>query len=298
MDTRTRGIVAGSAGACFWGISNVIINFLTSNYTVPATWIGCFRVLIAGLVFIAICLATCKDKLLGMLRDRRAMVGVALFAALGIALYQVTYIMAIGSTNAPTEALLTQLSLVYIMVYTCVHDRRAPLAAELCGLALALVGVYFIATKGDPAALVVGLAGLGWCLADGVLGFLHNTLPLYALDRYGSLPVNAVGMTLGGLLLVPLAQPWTGLPAFDGMGWAAFAGTTVCGAILGYLLAMQGLKDSGPLLGSLLLVITPIVATVASALVLGTALTMFDLIGLVCIVAMMVVMSLAKKDAE
>ena len=171
MDTRTRGIIAGSAGACFWGISNVIISFLTSNYTVPATWIGCFRVLIAGLVFIAICLATCKEKLLGMLRDRRAMIGVALFAALGIALYQVTYIMAIGSTNAPTEALLTQLSLVYIMVYTCAHDRRAPMAAEVCGLALALVGVFCIATKGDPAALVVGLAGSGGASQTACSGF-------------------------------------------------------------------------------------------------------------------------------
>ena len=279
MSKKARGILAGISGACFWGISNVFINFLTSDYDVAASWIGCFRVLIAGLVFIAICLGTCKERLLAMLRDRRAMVGVVLFAV----------------------SLLTQLSLIYIMVYTCARDRRAPMAAELFGLALALVGVFCIATKGDPAALVVGLAGLGWCLLDGMLGFLHNTLPLYALDRYGSLSVNAVGMTLGGLLLIPVAQPWAGAPAFDGMGWAAFGATTLCGAILGYLLAMQGLKDSGPMLGSLLLVFTPIVATLASALLLGTAITAFDLVGLVCIVAMMVVMSLAKKgpqDAE
>ncbi len=298
MNKKVRGVIAGVSGACFWGISNVFINFLTNNYAVSASWIGCFRVLIAGLAFIAICLATCKERLFTMLRDRRAMVGVALFAILGIAVYQISYIMAIGSTNASTEALLTQLSLIYIMVYTCARDRRAPVAAELFGLALALVGVFCIATKGDPAALVVGLAGLGWCLLDGVLGFLHNTLPLYALDRYGSLSVNAVGMTLGGLLLIPVAQPWAGAPALDGMGWAAFGATTLFGAILGYLLAMQGLKDSGPMLGSLLLVFTPIVATLASAALLGTAITAFDFIGLVCIVAMMVVMSLAKKEPQ
>ncbi|WP_322156083.1 DMT family transporter [Paratractidigestivibacter sp.] len=294
MDTKARGITMGTAGACFWGISNVMINFLTSNYTVPATWIGCFRVLIAGIVFVVICLATCRERLFAMLRDRRAMVGVALFAALGIALYQVSYIMAIGSTNASTEALLTQLSLVYVMIFTCARDRRRPLLAELAGVALALAGIYFIATKGDPAALVVGLAGLGWCLLDGVLGFLHNTLPLYALERYGSLSVNAVGMTLGGVLLIPAARPWAGAPAFDGTGWAVFAGTVICGAILGYLLAMQGLKDSGPLLGSLLLVFTPVVATVASVLLLDAAFTPYDLVGLICIVATMITMSLAK----
>ncbi len=295
VSRKPLGIALGVIGACFWGVSGVFVSFLTANYTVSPSWLGCFRVLIGGLVFVAVCLTLRKRELMGLLRDRRAMAGTVLFAVFGIAIYQIVYIVAIRSTNAGTESLITQLSLVYMMVYTCLHERHAPRPAELLGLTLALTGVYCIATKGDPSTLVVGLGGMSWCLVDSVLGFLHNALPMYALGRYGSLPVNAVGMTLGGAMLIPVAQPWGGLPALDALGWACVAGTTVCGAILGYLLAMQGLKDAGPMLGSLLLVFTPIVATLASALVLGTALTAFDVIGLVCILGMMLVMAVGKK---
>lgn len=292
---RVLGIAMGVVGACFWGISGVFVSFLTSNYNVEPAWLGCLRVLAGGIVFCAICLTLQRERLGGLVRDRRAMVGTMLFAALGIALYQIVYIVAIRATNAGTESLINQVSLVYMMVFTCVRERHAPKRVEVLALALALAGVWFIATKGDPSSLALAVGGIAWCLLDSVLGFLHNALPLYALSRYGSLAVNAVGMTLGGIMLLPIAQPWCGLPALDACGWGAVAGTTICGAILGYLLAMQGLKEAGPMLGSLLLVFVPIVATLASAVFLGNAITVFDLIGLACIVGMMVVMSLGKR---
>ncbi len=296
VSRRSLGIVMGVLGACFWGVSGVFISFLTSSYAVAPAWLGCFRVLVGGIVFCAICFALQRERLFGLLRDRRAMVGVALFALLGIALYQIVYIVAIQFTNASTESLINQVSLVYMMVYACTRERRAPMSTEFFALMLALAGVWCIATKGDPASLALAMGGMVWCLFDSVLAFLHNVLPLYALSRYGSLSVNAVGMTLGGIMLLPVAQPWSGFPVLDAYGWGAVAGTTICGAILGYLLAMQGLKEAGPMLGSLLLVFVPIVATLASAVFLGSALTVFDLIGLVCIVGMMIVMSLAKKS--
>ncbi len=292
---RVLGIAMGVVGACFWGVSGVFVSFLTSNYSVEPAWLGCLRVLAGGIVFCTICLALQRERLFGLLSDRRAMVGTALFAVLGIALYQIVYIVAIRATNAGTESLINQVSLVYMMVYTCVRERHAPKCGELLALALALAGVWFIATKGDPSSLALAAGGIAWCLFDSVLGFLHNALPLYALSRYGSLAVNAVGMTLGGIMLLPVAHPWSGLPVLDACGWGAVAGTTICGAILGYLLAMQGLKEAGPMLGSLLLVFVPIVATLASAVFLGSAITAFDLFGLVCIVGMMVVMSLGKR---
>lgn len=292
---RVPGVVAGVVGACFWGISGVFVSVLTTGYQVAPTWLGCVRVLVGGLVFCSICIAFQREQLVGLLLDRRAMIGTALFAALGIALCQVVYIVAIRETNAGTESLINQVQLVFMMVYTCLRDRKTPKSAELVALALALAGVWFIATKGDPSSLVVAATGIVWCLLDSVLSFLHNALPIYALSRYGSLAVNAVGMTLGGIMLLPAAQPWCGLPALDTCGWGAVAGTTVCGAILGYLLAMQGLKEAGPMLGSLLLAFIPIVATLASAVFLGSAITVFDLIGLACIVGMMAVMSLGKR---
>lgn len=298
MQAKTKGIVAGILGAFFWGISNVLVAFMTSNYVISPTWLGCLRVLTAGAVFTAVCAATDKDSLLALLRDRRALAGTVLYAIFGIAALQVTYVVAIDTTSAATESLVGQLNLVYMMAFTCLRARRRPRPAEAAGLVLALAGVWCIATKGDPSSLVVGITGLAWCLLDSVLAFLHNSLPLCALERHGSLPVNAVGMLLGGIILLPFARPWAAMPALDAVGWAAFAGTTVFGAILGYFLVMQSLKEAGPMVGSLLMIFTPATAVAASAIALGTPITAFDLIGLALILAMMALMALSKRGEK
>ena len=232
------------------------------------------------------------------MRDRRALAGTVLYAIFGIAALQVTYVVAIDTTSAATESLVGQLNLVYMMAFTCLRARRRPRPAEAAGLVLALAGVWCIATKGDPSSLVVGITGLAWCLLDSALAFLHNSLPLCALERHGSLPVNAVGMLLGGIILLPFAKPWAATPALDAVGWAAFAGTTVFGAILGYFLVMQSLKEAGPMVGSLLMIFTPATAVAASAIVLGTPITAFDLVGLALILAMMALMALSKRGEE
>ena len=296
MQAKTKGIVAGILGAFFWGISNVLVAFMTSSYVISPTWLGCLRVLTAGTVFTAVCAATDKDSLLALLRDRRALAGTVLYAIFGIAALQVTYVVAIDTTSAATESLV--LNLVYMMAFTCLRARRRPRPAEAAGLVLALAGVWCIATKGDPSSLVVGITGLAWCLLDSVLAFLHNSLPLCALERHGSLPVNAVGMLLGGIILLPFARPWAVTPALNAVGWAAFAGTTVFGAILGYFLVMQSLKEAGPMVGSLLMIFTPATAVAASAIALGTPITAFDLVGLALILAMMALMALSKRGEE
>lgn len=68
MQAKTKGIVAGILGAFFWGISNVLVAFMTSSYAIAPTWLGCMRVLTAGAVFTAVCAATDKENLLALLR--------------------------------------------------------------------------------------------------------------------------------------------------------------------------------------------------------------------------------------
>lgn len=293
---RIRGMAMGIAGASCWGASGVFINLLTKHCEVDAVWVGCMRMVIAGVVFLAIAAATDRKRLLAMLKDHKAMVGVTLFALFGMAIFQVTYVLAIKTAGAAAESLIAQVFLVYIMVFTCRANHRFPKKSELAGVFLALAGVFCISTKGNPAALAISGVGLALCLTDSVLQFLHNTLPLYALKRYGSLNVNAAGMVLAAIMLAPFGQPWNISATLDASGWGFLAGSALVGAALGYLLSMQSLTEIGPLLGSLTLVFEPVCSVVLSMLFLGTALTFFDVLGVVAILAMMVIMTMASAN--
>lgn len=289
-------MLMGILGAACWGASGVLLNFLVDHYTVSNTWVGCVRMLIAGVVFMAIALATDRQRLFAMLKDRKAMTGVLLFGLFGMAIFQVTWMFAISTAGAAAESLISQVFLVYIMIFNCRVNSRFPRKAEVIGVVLALTGVFFIATKGNPGTLAIGGTGLAWCLVDSVLMFLHNTLPLYALREYGSLNVNAVGIMFAGIIMAPLAQPWNVAPGIDLFAIGIVAASALVGAVLGYVLSMGALEKVGPLLGSLTLVFDPVSAVLLSALVLGSSFTVFDIFGIAAILSMIVVMTVAGES--
>lgn len=291
-------MLMGCLGCCCWGFSGVCINYLTNHYEVGDAWVGCIRLLCAGAVFLAVAAVRRPRELRGLFHDGRAMALTVLYALLGMALMQVVYVIAIRSAGAACDSLIAQTSLIYVMIYACIRKRRLPRGTELVCVLLAFAGVFCVATKGDVSQLAIGLVPLLFCLLDGVLMFLHNTIPIEPLRAYGTTAVNSVALVLGGIFLLPVAQPWATPVSFGLDGWAALAATIFIGAGLGYLLAAQGLKDAGPLLGTFACVLEPISAMVFSVLLLGVGFTPFDVIGCFFIGAMMVLLTLSERGPQ
>ena len=81
---------------------------------------------------------------------------------------------------------------------------------------------------------------------------------------------------------------------FPALGIQGAAMATVLGTIVAFNLIMQGIQDVGPVKASMLAATEPLSATVFSALWLGTAFSVTDLIGFACIVS--TIFLLAKTD--
>lgn len=79
---------------------------------------------------------------------------VALFAS------QATYAVSTGLTNAGTATVLQMLGSVFVLIIACVRFKRHPKAIEVVAILLALTATWLIATKGNPLALMIPLAGL------------------------------------------------------------------------------------------------------------------------------------------
>lgn len=298
MNKKIRGMVLGCLGCICWGFSGVCINYLTNNYEVGDSWVGCVRLLCAGIVFLAITLTRERASLVALLHDRRALVLTVAYAILGMSLMQVVYVIAIRSAGAASDSLIAQTSLVYVMLFTCIRKKCAPKKIELFCIVLAFAGVFCIATKGDVTKLAIGFLPLMFCLADGVLMFLHNTIPLEPLRKYGTMPVNSVALVLGGIFLLPVAQPWAKPLTFGLDGWLALGATIFVGAGLGYMLTSQGLKDAGALLGTFACVLEPVSAMVFSVLILGVTFVFADVLGCLFIAAMMVLLTIGERSPD
>ena len=293
-----RGIACAFIGGVCWGFSGNCAEVLMVEYGLDVLWMTPARMLVATCLFLAMALITSRDKLLAAIKDGRTMVRLLAYAIFGVILMQLTYLYAIQFAGAGTALTLQQLGLVFVMLFVCAKARRAPNRGELIGVALAALGVVCIATQGDLSNLNGNLQGVAWGLASALSLTFYNILPVKPLEQYGTPVVNGIGMLIGTIVCSIGTHPWEYEVALPIEGWLVFLGLAVIGTFVAYFLYIQGVNDAGPMRASLLGCSEPVSGTFISALWVGTAITSWDIFGLVLIIAMVFFVVLSGRKSK
>ena len=275
-------------GVC-WGFSGTCGQYLFSRFDVSTLWLTCLRLLAGGVIMLGH-----RRELRNIWRcpgDAAMLVAYGLF---GLMMCQYAYMTSISYSNAGTTTVLQTLSLVIIMLLTCLRLRRRPNLVETIALLLALFGTFLLATGGDPAHMVLSPQGLFWGLATAVAATVYTLLPRRLLSRWNREVVNGWAMLIGGVVLNLGARSWTFQVDLPLRGWLAVCAIVVFGTVLSFTLFMQGIRDVGPVKSSMLASTEPVSATVFSAVWLGTAFSTVDLLGFAAIIA--TIFLLAKSE--
>lgn len=280
-------------GVC-WGFSGTCGQYLFSRFDVSTLWLTCLRLLAGGVIMLALAAVRHRRELRNIWRcpgDAAMLVAYGLF---GLMMCQYAYMTSISYSNAGTTTVLQTLSLVIIMLLTCLRLRRRPNRVETIALLLALFGTFLLATGGDPAHMVLSPQGLFWGLATAVAATVYTLLPRRLLSRWNREVVNGWAMLIGGVVLNLGARSWTFHVDLPFRGWLAVVSIVVFGTVLSFTLFMQGIRDVGPVKSSMLASTEPVSATVFSAVWLGTAFSAVDLMGFAAIIA--TIFLLAKSE--
>ena len=303
------GILSTLVGASLWGFSGTCSQFLLQNYAISSLFITMMRMLGAGVLFIVVILVRYRAQAAEVLRSPWARRHLVLFGVCGLFLSQVTYVIAIGYANAGTATVLQSTNIVIIMLITCAIARRRPRVPELVGLVLAFLATLLIATQGDLGRLNLPLMGLVWGLASALAAAGYSMLggPLY--PKWGSFTVVGMGMVAGGIVAVctwglAFAFPAIDavasggnpcgsalLPALDAFGLFVLAMIAVVGTFAAFFLFLNGISMVGAVQGSQLGAIEPVSATVFSAVLTGTAFSLFDWAGLALMVGTIILVA-------
>lgn len=292
---RARGVVCVLGGALCWGLSGTCIEYLTQDLGMAVAWATSLRMSFSAIVLVGLCLALRRDELTRLVRDRRSWRDLVMYGVFGCFGCQVTYMMTIANSNAGIATLIEQLGLVIVVAHACIVARRGPRTREVLAVILAIGGLFFICTHGDPTKLAISGAGLGWGLASTVTMALYVLLPARLMKRWSGLSVTAVCITIGAVASVATLRPWEHPLELSPMAVVAVLVTVVFGVVLAYLLFLQGVRSAGPMVASLLDCMEPVSAMVFSAVLLGTLVTGYDLVGAALIVMMMVTVALPDK---
>ena len=280
-------VIAGIA----WGLSGTSGQYLMAH-GISALVLTNIRLIIAGLLLVLLSYIKSKEQFLAFLKDKSSLFSLLLFSLFGLFLNQLAYLSAIQETNAGTATVLQYVCPVGILAYTCIKDRVAPTIAEIISMILAIGGTFLIATHGQLDQLSMTPAGLFWGLFSALTYALYIILPIKLIQKWGSILVIGVGMTISGFVAVP----FTGIigaripMSFD--IFLAFAGIILIGTVFAYTAFLKGASMVGPVKSSLLASIEPISAVFFAFMIMGDIFYPVDFLGMAMILLAVTIISL------
>ena len=280
-------VIAGIA----WGLSGTSGQYLMAH-GISALVLTNIRLIVAGLLLVLLSYIKSKEQFLAFLRDKSSLFSLLLFSLFGLFLNQLAYLSAIQETNAGTATVLQYVCPVGILAYTCIKDKVAPTIAEIISMILAIGGTFLIATHGQMDQLSMTPAGLFWGLFSALTYALYIILPIKLIQKWGSILVIGVGMTISGFVAVP----FTGLigasipMSFD--IFLAFAGIILIGTVFAYTAFLKGASMIGPVKSSLLASIEPISAVFFAFMIMGDIFYLVDFLGMAMILLAVTIISL------
>ena len=280
-------IIAGIA----WGISGVSGQYLMSH-GVHVNLLTSLRLILSGVLLTGTVLLAQRDKLLAVLRDKKSLLAIALFALCGLLMNQYAYLSAIHHTNAGTATVLQYVTPVLILAYVCLRQRKLPTWVEVVAIVMAIAGTFVIATHGQVTELAITPLGLFWGLLSAVTYSLYILLPVKQIERWGSLLVIGLGMLMGGLVFPLVTQVWQYDLPLTPSNLLALFGLVIIGTVFAYTVFLKGTTLVGAVKGSLLASIEPIASVILTVLIMGDHFFAIDVLGMVLIVLAVVLISL------
>jgi len=263
-------ILATALAPMIWGSTYIVASELLPQ-NIPFTS-AAIRVLPGGLMLLALAFALPKPgqwpKLL-------------LLSLLNIGLFQGLLFVAAYRLPGGLAAVLSAIQPLIVMLLIWLVQKQPPVLAALIAALTSVLGMAALLLTPDAQWDLTGvIAALSGAVSLGLGVFL---------TRYWSLELPILSftgwqLTLGGLMLLPLAAAWEPqLPTLSPTQWLAYGYLAFAGSLIGYLLWFRGIQQLSPVAVSSLGLLSPLTAALLGWALLGQTLSGAALIGFITV---------------
>ncbi len=312
MKSQWKGILITSFGAAMWGLNAVAGKYVTGVKGVDPVWMVTLRLILAGLILLGFAVVKntersdlksvektnrkrTENSIFMIWKDQKAVIRLLIIAIFAFAICQTSYFIAIDLSNAGISTAIQQTSPVFVLIWVMIWEKRLPKKVEIIVLIMVVFGAFILATGGNIDSLIIPLTALVMALISAITCAMYTVLPTKLIEKYGTFPVVGWGMFLAGIFLIPAARLWIVSGTWDMGTVLGFSYVVIFGTIIAFAAFLYGVTLVGPLVGSVLGLIEPVVATMASVLLLGQAFTVMDIIGIVAILGGVTVLAIFKE---
>jgi drug/metabolite transporter (DMT)-like permease len=217
-----------------------------------------------------------------VLPERRHMPRIVGLGLLGNVAYQMCFILGLSLTRAGSAALILALTPIVTAFLSMLTGHERPGWRTWAGAVLSVFGIALVtgasallegedALRGD---LILVLAAVVWAV------YTVGARPI--VDRYGSVPTTAWTLWVGTAGLLALGAPallrqrWD---VVDGRAWGGLLFSALFAIGLAYLIWYRGVERIGNTRTAIFSNLTPVVAMIAAAAMLGERPTGWAILG-------------------
>lgn len=297
QNKRTLGFLLVILGASFWGIGGTVAQRLFQQDNLEVGWLVSSRLLLAGLLLIAIYKMTHRHESIFVIwRTKQNAFRQILFSLLGMLAVQYTYMMSIAIGNSAVATLLQYLAPLFIVAYYFL-TRQSPLTKQDgIAVSLTLVGTFLLLTNGSFSTLSVPFMAVLWGILSGLSVAFYTIYAVPLLQQFHSLLVVGWSMIIGGIVMSIAHPPW----AIDLSNWtfssiAYFLFIVIFGTMLAFWFYIASLHYLSPKESSLLGSLEPLMAVITSVWWLKIAFGGYQFIGTLLILLMILYLTVFQK---
>ena len=205
--------------------------------------------------------------------EPRELAGIAGFGVVGIAVMYAAFFIAVQQVGVGIAAVLLYTGPAWVGVFQWAATHQALSRSSLLALLLTIAGVVMVSL--DPARVDFDWLGVVAGLISGIAYATHFTVARRYIAQLNAPLVYAIAMTVAAVVLAPIAEPRVpSAGAIVPLLFLSFVATFVAS-----LLFARGVVAIAPVRAAITATVEPVVATVASMLLLDASLHAQQLLG-------------------
>ena len=280
---KLRGMLLASLASSLWAISGISGEILFKKFNFSSDWLVSTRTLISGILLFLIVIFIEKKSVLKPLKNKRDCAGIILFGTAGMYLVQYTYFKTIELSNVSFATILQFTAPFFIFIYESIKNKKVPAVSTVILLFMTILGVVFIATKGNFSNLSVSLEALLLGVISAIMIAFYSTYPKKFLKKYGSITVVGWGMIIGSIISNVIHPIWRIEGNVNTKSMIQVIIVVILGTSIAYLIYIASLNYISSSLAGILTAFEPVLATILSVAIFGLKFSFIEIVGFVLV---------------
>ena len=285
METKIklRGMTLASLASSLWAISGISGEILFKKFNFSSDWLVSTRTLISGILLFLIVIFIEKKSVLKPLKNKRDCAGIILFGTAGMYLVQYTYFKTIELSNVSFATILQFTAPFFIFIYESIKNKKVPAVSTVILLLMTILGVIFIATKGNFSNLSVSLEALLLGIISAIMIAFYSTYPKKLLKKYGSITVVGWGMIVGSIISNVIHPIWKIEGDVNTQSIIQVMIVVILGTSIAYLIYIASLNYISSSLAGILTAFEPVLAAILSVAIFGLKFSFIEIVGFILV---------------